>query len=164
MQYVTKFDLNRYSIKYLMRGITVILRNIKYEFRMRNESKVVTCIVMHSFWKYWIKLKLLLCVCFTILWDFDDKIKPYELINLKRKLGINFWWLQNNLICSILCVSWKLVKLMILLISLVKLHVVKYETPYLTDRQLQPTYTAQYTILVYEFRRSWIILNNYIRI
>ena len=72
-------------------------------------------------------------VCFTILRDFGDNVNLYELINLKWKHGIIFLLLTVTQFNLFDFVSKLKDSYAIELISLVKLHVVKYETPYLPD-------------------------------
>ena len=98
---------HRYGRKYLVTGITVILRGIKYKFRKRNESKVLAC-DSNAFYLKVLKINELL------LWELDVNVKVYELINLKWKLGVYIFLLlltitQFNLFDF---VSWKLVKLL----------------------------------------------------
>jgi len=46
-------------------------------------------------------IKTIFLVCFEIeiiLWGFDDNVELYELINLKRTLGIIFFFVDYNTI------------------------------------------------------------------
>ena len=119
-----------------------MLRNFKckstVEIVMRNESNVLSC-NGNRFCLIAVKtVEITFVNWFYNLWDFKDNVELYELINLNGSLVLYFF-----------CWCW-VSKLLSKLVSLMKLYVLKCETPYLPDG-----YTVTSNVHVY----SWIYDN-----